>query len=274
MTFIRRHPVVCFFVLAYVLTWGGIPWNSFFAPGALIAAVVVVALTEGRRGLLRLGFRLLRWRVSWVWYAVAIAVPLLVHVASTSLNVALGAAAPSLTLLTPWYGLPLALALHMVNPFGGPLMEEPSFRGFAQPKLQENRSRLAATAIMAVLVTAWHAPLFFMPVFEAHKIGFLTTIAVTFWYAWLLNHASGSVLITLIAHGAEGSVETNRLWGPGADLEQLNFAYAAVWCLVALGLLVLDRGLWTRTAPADPTPTTPTRGEVPAPVGPSPAGLP
>ena len=251
ISFIKRHRVIAFFVLAYALTWGGIPWNSFFAPGALIAAVVVILLTEGPRGLLVLGSRIIRWRVSWVWYALAVGVPLFVHFASTSINVALGASAPSLTLLTPWYGLPLAIAMHIVSPFGGPLMEEPSFRGFAQPELQKGRSRLAATAIMAVLVTGWHLPLFFMPVFEAHPIGILTTMAVTFWYAWLLNHASGSVLITLIAHGTEGGVETNSLWGPGADLERLNFVYATVWCLVALGLLVLDRRFWTQTASAE-----------------------
>ena len=67
---------------------------------------------------------------------------------------------------------------------------------------------------MAVLVAGWHLPLFFMPVFEAPLIGFVTTLALTFWYAWLLNHASGSVLITLIAHGTEGAVETNDLGGP------------------------------------------------------------
>ena len=251
ISFVKRHRVASFFVLAYGLTWGAIPWNSFFAPGALIAAIVVILLTEGPRGLLVLGSRLVRWRVSWVWYALAVGVPLFVHFASTSINVALGASAPALTLLTPWYGLPLALAMHAVSPFGGPLMEEPAFRGFAQPELQKNRSRLAATAIMAVLVTGWHAPLFFMPVFEAHPIGFVTTVAVTFWYAWLLNHASGSVLITLIAHGTEGGVETNSLWGPGADLERLNFVYATVWCLVALGLLVLDRRFWTQTASAE-----------------------
>ena len=251
ISFIKRHRVISFFVLAYALTWGAIPWNSFNAPGALIAAIVVILLTEGPRGLRRWGARLIRWRVSWVWYAVAIAVPLFVHFASTSLNVALGASAPSLALLTPWYGLPLAIAMHAFGPFGGPLMEEPSFRGFAQPELQKGRSRLAATAIMAVLVTGWHLPLFFMPVFEAHPIGIVTTVAVTFWYAWLLNHASGSVLITLIAHGTEGGVETNSLWGPGADLEQLNFVYATVWCLVALGLLVLDRRFWTQTAGPD-----------------------
>jgi len=261
MTFIKRHPVVCFFVLAYALTWGAIPWNSFFAPGALIAAVVVVALTEGRRGLIRLGSRLIRWRVSWVWYAIAIAVPLLVRFISTSINVALGASPPSLSLLTPWYGLPLALALHMVSPFGGPLMEEPSFRGFAQPKLQETRSRLAATAIMAVLVTGWHAPLFFMPVFEAHPIGLLTTIAVTFWYAWLFNHASGSSLLTLIAHATEGAIETSTLWQASADTTRMTWLYSLTWCLVAMVLLVLDRRFWTR-----PPSTTPDVDRVAEPV--------
>jgi len=254
LSFVSRHRVACFFVLAYLLAWGAIPWNSFFTPGALIAAVVVVLLTEGPRGLLTLGARLIRWRVSWVWYALAVGVPLFVHLVSISVNAALGASAPSLTLLTPWYGLPLAIALHIISPFGGPLMEEPSFRGFAQPELQKGRSRLAATAIMAVMITGWHTPLFFMPVFEAPPIGFLTTLAVTFWYAWLFNHASGSVLLTLIAHGTEGAVETNNLWGPGADLTRLNYLYAAVWCLVALGLLVLDRRFWTVTAPVEDPP--------------------
>ncbi len=91
----RRHRVAFFFVLAYVLAWGAIPWNSFFAPGALIAAIVVVLVTEGLAGLRRVGARLIRWRVSWVWYALAIAVPLGVHAVAVGLNVALGASAPS-----------------------------------------------------------------------------------------------------------------------------------------------------------------------------------
>jgi len=249
--FVSRHRVTSFFALTYFLAWGAIPWNSFWTPGALVAAVVVVLLSEGPRGLLTVGSRLIRWRVSWIWYALAIGVPLLVHFTSISINTALGASAPSLSLLTPWYGLPLAIGLHAISPFGGPLMEEPSFRGYAQPELQKGRSRLAATAIMAVAVAGWHLPLFFMPVFEAPLIGFVTTLALTFWYAWLLNHASGSSLITLIAHGTEGAVETNDLWGPGADLARLNYVYAATWCLTALVLLVLHRRFWTDTAPAD-----------------------
>jgi len=67
----------------------------------------------------------------------------------------------------------------------------------------------------------------------------------------LFNHASGSSLITLIAHGTEGAVETNDLWGPGADLTRLNYVYAGVWCLVALVLLVVHRRFWATIDPAD-----------------------
>ena len=258
MDFIKRHRIAVFFVLAYALTWGAIPWNSFFTPGVLLAALIVVTLTEGLSGLKALGSRLIRWRVSWVWYALAIGVPLLVHLASSAINVGMGAPPPSLGMLSPWYSLPMAIALHAISPTGGPLMEEPSLRGFAQPELQIRHSPMVATAIMAVLVTGWHAPLFFMPVFEAHWIGAVSTVAVTFWYAWLFNHASGSSLLTLIAHGTEGAVETNSLWSAGVDLERLNYLYAIVWCTVALALLVFDRGFWTRRPPVYAEPAEPT----------------
>jgi uncharacterized protein len=262
MAFIKRHRIVVFFVLAYALAWGAIPWNSFFAPGVLLAALIVVTLTEGLSGLKALGSRLIRWRVSWVWYALAIGVPLLVHLASSAINVGLGAPPPTLGLLSPWYSLPMAIGLHIINPTGGPLMEEPSFRGFAQPALQAHHSPIVATAVMAVLVAGWHLPLFFMPVFDTHPIGAVTTMAVTFWYAWLFNHASGSSLLTLIAHGTEGAVETSGLWSAGADLERLNYLYAIVWCTVALALLVFDRGFWTRRPSVDgarPEPAMPAR---------------
>jgi len=255
MNIVQRHPVLCFFVLAYVLAWGAIPWRSFFAPGALLAAVVVVVVAEGLPGLRQLGSRLIRWRVNWVWYVLALAVPLLVDVGSAALNLALGAPPPTTsTLLSPWYGLPMAIGLHIVSPFGGPLMEEPSFRGWAQPRMQEGRSRLAATTILALAISGWHAPLFFMPEFSAPPVGFLTTVAVTFWYGWLFNHASGSSLITLIAHGTEGSVETSSLWPSGGDLDRLDYLYALIWCLVALGLLIFSRRFWT-SRPNAPDPT-------------------
>ena len=45
MELVRRHRVISFFVLAYVLTWATLPFGTFFAPGALLAALVIVFLT-------------------------------------------------------------------------------------------------------------------------------------------------------------------------------------------------------------------------------------
>ena len=104
---------------------------------------------------------------------------------------------------------------------------------------------------MAIGVTIWHIPLFVMPQFGSSPIEALATIAVTFWYAWLFNHASGSSLLTLIAHATEGTIETSALWSTAADTERMAWLYSLVWCLVALGLLVFDRRFWNRPAPVD-----------------------
>jgi hypothetical protein len=101
---------------------------------------------------------------------------------------------------------------------------------------------------MAIGVTIWHIPLFVMPQFGSSPIEAAATIAVTFWYAWLFNHASGSSLLTLIAHATEGTIETSTLWQASGDTTRLTWLYAVVWCLVAGALLIFDRGLWTRPA--------------------------
>jgi hypothetical protein len=249
MSFVRNHPVITFFILAYALAWAGVPFGSFYAPGALVAALIVVFLTEGLAGLRALGARVIRWRVRWVWYVVAIAVPLLVHVVTMSLNQALGAPAPNMGQFTPWYGLAVVVGMIMVDPTGGPFSEEPSFRGYAQAKLQAHRTPLASTAILAVAITGWHTPLFFISSFGLQPFEALTTVGVTFWYAWLFNHAAGSVLITLIAHATEGSINTSDLWPAGTDLTRETWLYVAVWWAVAIGLLIGSRRFWTSPAP-------------------------
>jgi hypothetical protein len=212
MSVIRRHPVITFFLLTYALSWAAIPWQSFFTPGVLVAALIVVSLTEGVAGLKAIGSRLIRWRVSWIWYALALGVPLAVTFAAIGLNTAFGAPVPHIAEFSVWYGLPMAIAINMVNPLNAQLPEEASFRGWAQPKLQTTRTPLAATVLMAIGVTIWHIPLVVMPQFGSSPIETLATIAVTFWYAWLFNHASGSALLTLIAHAANGTIETSTLW--------------------------------------------------------------
>jgi hypothetical protein len=46
MAFIKRHRIAVLLVLAYALAWWATPWNGFFAPGVLLAALIMAMLTE------------------------------------------------------------------------------------------------------------------------------------------------------------------------------------------------------------------------------------
>lgn len=87
MTTMRRYPVVAFFVLTFLIAWGFLPFGSFGAFAPLIAALVVIPLVQGRAGLWELGARILRWRVRWYWYALAIGLPLAVHAVAALLSI-------------------------------------------------------------------------------------------------------------------------------------------------------------------------------------------
>jgi hypothetical protein len=242
---VARHPLVSFFVLAYVLAWGGVPWDSFFAPGALIAALIVAYLKDGWAGLRDIGARLVRWRVHWVWYVLAVAVPLLLHAVTIGLNLAAGAPTPTLDQFSTWYGIPLAIGIGIVNPTGGQFSEEPSFRGFAVPILQGRHTQLVGAAILAVAVTGWHLPLYFMAGFSVDPIEMFATVACTFWYWWLFTMAGGSSLLTLISHATEGGVATRALWPAGPNDTREVYLYTLVWVVFALGLVLLQRRFWS-----------------------------
>jgi CAAX protease family protein len=246
--FVRRYELVIFFALSYLIAWSGIPFGSFLAFSPLVSAIVVVLIAEGLPGLARLGRRLIKWRVNWIWYAAAIGLPLLVHAVGIGLNMAAGAPAPSLDQFQPWYGVVLVFGLAMVNPLEGPLGEEPGWRGFAVPRLQSKWSPLASAALLGLLITGWHLPLVFMPQFDLSLPDIATTVAVTFWYAWLFNRTGGSVLLTLIAHATEGSVNFQGLWPAGPDADRTTWTWLISWALLVVALLIFDRKSW-RTAP-------------------------
>jgi uncharacterized protein len=247
LTLLRRHPVAAFVALAYLLSWCTLPLGEFMAAGPLVAAVVVVAATEGRPGLRRLAGHALRWRVGWVWYLVALGVPVLVHLATIAGNAAVGGPPPTFESLTPWYAVLMVFAVRLVNPLDGPLGEEPGWRGYALPRLQATRSPLRTAAILCVLVAGWHLPLYLMPDSGLRPFDVVTTSACTVFFVWLFDRSGGSALMTLIAHAAEGSVRLVLLWPAEADTTRARLVNCVVWVLVAAAVLVLDRRAWTRS---------------------------
>ena len=152
MSLVKRHPIVTFFVLTYVIAWVTLPFGTFGGYAPLVAALIVIPISQGLSGLKELGLRMIRWRVRWYWYAVALGLPLAVHLITVSLNVAagVGIAPQGFTSLT---GLLMLFAVRLINPLDGPLGEDPGWRGFALPGLQGlGYSPLLATVVLAVFI--------------------------------------------------------------------------------------------------------------------------
>ncbi len=237
--FVKRHPLVVFFVLAYALTWPLIPlvsvsplWGFPALFGPALAAVVVATVADGRPGLKDLLGRMLRWRVGARWYAVALGLPMVLALTTAGLHLLLGAQTS-----VNFGGLSVLNFVVFVLIVG----EELGWRGFALPRLLAKRSALAASLILGALWGAWHLPTFFVPGAPQYGLPFsaflLLTVAYSVVIGWLFVQARGSVLIASLLHGAINFSQGFFLGGvdPAKEYWLLAGVYSAAAFAVALG---------------------------------------
>src|SRR5919112_1759166 len=247
MSLVKRHPLITFFVLAYALSWW--PWllyafGLYPAPiasfGPFLAALVVLAITQGKSGIGGLLRRMVRWRVGLRWYAVALLLPVGIALAATALNVLLGARAPSAADLGGWTGLFSTFAVVLLIPGVGGTWEEPGWRGFALPSLQAGRSALVASLILGAVWALWHLPL----VVATGQMGGGEIVSILAWtlvLTWVYNGTGGSVLIVMLFHAMFNTVSISFI-SPmafsGADSVRQSWLLAAVWCAVAVAVVM------------------------------------
>jgi len=201
----KRHPLVTFFGLALVLSWGSyyaLSGPFLFPFGSILAALIVASLTEGSKGLKDLLSRCLRWRVGLKWYLAALFVPAAIGLTAVSLNVLFGAPMPTAAQLGPWYGLFLMFPAAM---FDAPLWEETGWRGYALPRFPADRSRLVNTLILGALLAAWHLPI-------ALSGGLLAVPYLIAAFAsavvanWVYYNARESALLAILYHTAANTI--------------------------------------------------------------------
>jgi CAAX protease family protein len=237
-TFVKRHPLVGFFTLAYALTWPWIPlvsvsplWGFPALFGPATAAIIVAAVAEGRTGVQDLLGRMTRWRVGVRWYAVALGLPAVLSLAAGGIHLLLGGSTPvrfaQLTILEP------IVFLLIVG-------EELGWRGYALPQLLARRSVLSASLILGVLWSGWHLPTFFVPGAPQYGLPILAfvllTVAYSVLFTWVYLHTGGSVLIATLFHGAV-NLSQGLLLG-GIDPAREYWLLAAVYAAAALVLVV------------------------------------
>jgi membrane protease YdiL (CAAX protease family) len=75
-------------------------------------------------------------------------------------------------------GGPVPFLISML--IGGPLAEEPGWRGTAYPRLRAKMNRLQAGLVLGVIWAIWHVPLFFIPGTIQHTFGLLTWSGLLF----------------------------------------------------------------------------------------------
>ncbi|WP_395728082.1 CPBP family intramembrane glutamic endopeptidase [Nakamurella sp.] len=268
ISWVRRHRMVTFFGLAFLVSWWvwpayewGLSPTPFLACGPLVAALAVIGLTDGKAGYRALGARLIRWRVGWVWWVVAIGTPLAVLAAASVLNVLFfGASAPQLGTIA-WSGVLTVAAIRFVNPLDGPIGEEPGWRGYAIPELQRRRSPLAAATIVSAMAALWHLPI--VMVGSLPPLALPVTFAIGFVYAWLFRRTGESVLLTVVFHVLQGSVSYAVLGFAGIDADRMDWLTGGLWVVLAIAVVVLDRAAWRAVTPA-PTERSPASRRVSA----------
>ena len=223
MTFVRRHPLLSFFVLTYGLSWAyWIPLalagvrtapgsHTTHFPGLLgpaFSAFIITGLTQGRAGMVALARRLvLVSQPAWRFFIYSLS-PVIFLVLAVAL------ARLTQTGLPPWgdfaiysglppLGVPAVLLLVLLfNGFG----EETGWRGFALEPLQRRYGPLAGTLILAALWAGWHTPTFF--VVETYRNMTVPMIIGGFG----LGICAGAIVLSRIAQRTHGSILAAALW--------------------------------------------------------------
>ncbi|MFJ8791549.1 CPBP family intramembrane glutamic endopeptidase [Streptomyces sp. NPDC102462] len=281
---LRRRPLIWFFALAYGLSWvawtpyilsrnGTGVWHFTFPGGAagsqvlgvlpgaylgpITAALLITGVTEGRAGLRTWRARMTKFKVGWRWYLVVLlAVPGALVLGSAALS----GRAPELPPAAVLVAYLPALVMQMLTTG---LAEEPGWREFAMPRMQNRYGALTATAVIGVLWGIWHLPLFLTEwgggpdVALIEPVEFIaTTIAFSAVMTWVFNKSGESMPLVMLLHCGVNNY-TSMAWSdmfPDQVRSDASHAFLLASATAALILLIATRGRLgqPRTTPAGP----------------------
>jgi membrane protease YdiL (CAAX protease family) len=271
-----RHPLISFFFMAYAFSWiitipcilaewGFLPASLFqiffllkaFA-GPFLAAAIMVNITEGKEGMARFWRRFVQARAGWQWcLLILLGIPALFL---------LGIVVQPGTLASfqglPHNSLVYYLIYYLVNFvaiffFGGPLAEEPGWRGFALPRLQPRYGPLKGALLLGVVWAFWHLPDFLTRAqgggpgtgwgafFTNLPIFVLLVMAISVVMTWVFNHTQASLFIMILLHASINTAEILPELFPTANIPVMTMANVALLMAAAapaLLIVILTRG--------------------------------
>lgn len=266
----RSHPLISFFVMAYAISWilsipdiltqwGIINNNSYYlifftikSFGPFVAAYTMIRLLEGQDGIKRWRQSMKQVREGWMWYVlILLGIPAVFLLGIIVLPGALA----SFQGFPPHFLATYVVSFVLIFFGGGPLGEEPGWRGFALPRLQPRYGALRGTLLLGVLWVFWHLPDFLtsaqrggpganlvtllavnLPIF------FVMVMSLAIIFTWVFNHTHGSLFIVILLHA---SINTFGLVQPlfSAPSVTNTDLFTCIGALVpAVLILILTRG--------------------------------
>jgi membrane protease YdiL (CAAX protease family) len=261
-TFVKRHSVLAYFSLVFIISWGGIllitapsglpgtlDSTMMLLPIAVVAivagpsvsGVLLTALVHGRAGLHDFRSRLTWWRVGIRWYAIALfAAPVL-------FTAVLGV----LTLFSPAY---LPGVITSDNPTSYVLIgifialmagifEELGWTGFAIPELRQRYGIIITGLIVGILWAIWHElPAYWLSGTVSGPLALISYMLDPFFFlvpfrvlmVWVYDR-TGSLPVAMLMHTS--LTASARILAPLAISGVILLTFDLVWAVMLWGVV-------------------------------------
>lgn len=255
-----RHPLFFFFLLSYVFGWlgflpvvlgdiglrwihgaGSLEFAELGAFGPLLAALCTQKLAYGN-------FRICRLFSSWTRTSMGLLLGVGITLASLVVLPALTVVQGSPRALH-WTALvtPAAYVLNWSIFLGGPIDEEPGWRGFALPRLQAQYGPLKGTLLLGILWACWHLPLFLVQGWSSLPVWAysISIVSLSVLMTLASNISKSSIVVPMLMHAmvnTSGQLLAFMTDGvPTREQWQLFFVLGPIF-VVAICALLLTRG--------------------------------
>lgn len=148
-----------------------------------------------------------RLRVPGRYHVVALALPIVIVLIAGVVHLFLLGGELTVEALPSTAAYPLFLGFIVLS--GGGL-EEPGWRGYLLPQLQERYSALVAALAVGVVWAAWHLPLFVLPETIQREMALWLYVSqllsMSAVLTWLTNAVGGSVVPAILLHAGGNAI--------------------------------------------------------------------
>ncbi len=268
-TFVVRHPVGCYFALAFTISWlgalavaapklargqpmakfAGLMMFPIMMLGPSLAGIAMTKIVDGRAGLRDLFSRMHRVRVLARWYAALLIPPTIV----LSVLVILATFVSPVFLPNRFFA---GISFGLIAGF----FEEIGWTGFALPKMPQ-KNLLASSVVVGLLWAVWHLPVVdYLGTSTPHGaywfryfLAFAAAMtAMRVLIAWVHANTNSVVLAQMLHASSTGALVV--LSPPGTTAAQETSWYAiyaaALWIGVTVVFLVFGKSLVGSLSPS------------------------